>query len=356
MLINPQNMDTDVKDVAEPTPEGDLGEGIGRPKRPDTLRRFASTPHADDILLMGRTVRIETSNNDVLDLARSFFLQHQRGPTGKPEFRWHIVCQSDPGAESPAGPLSAFSDPGLRYVNLGRRGFVAVDLEHREAVAFLSDEFVKHDARFGHRPPLDILFCMTAASLGLTALSGGCVGVKDAIRDRAVLIFGPPNSGKTTASYLAARLGMEFHADQVVFLDMRSGLLRAWGDPFPAVFRPESMHFLPELGRTARHSTYENLEFYYVDKSSLQAHLARPLTPVCSLFLNRNAANKPELTRMTPAEAFSQLRECLLFDEDERFDAQITNALTALTTVPIFNLRYDEDPKTAANVIKALLS
>ena len=355
MLINPQNMDTDVKGVPQPTLEGDLGEDNGKPRRPDTLRRFASTPHADDILLMGRTVRIETNSNDVLDLARSFFLQHQGEQTGKPEFRWRIVSQSE-SAESTPAPLSAFSDPGLRYVNLGRRGFMAVDIESREAVAFLSDQFIKHDARFGHRPPLDVLFCMTAASLGLTALSGGCVGVNDGISDRAVLIFGPPNSGKTTASYLAARLGMEFHADQVVFLEMRSGFLQVGGDPFPAVFRPESIHLLPELKRSARRSTYENLEFYYVDKSPLQAHLARPLTPVCSLFLNRNAASNTELTKLTAAEAVSQLRASLLFDEDEGFDAQITIALTALTTAPIFNLRYDEDPKTAAHVIKTLLS
>ena len=356
MLINFQNVNAGVSDGAELTLENDLDVDNDKRGRPDALRRFASTPHADDILLMGRTVRIASNSYDALDLARSFFLQHQAGPTAEPEFRWHIVCQSDPAAESMSAPLSAFSDPGLRYVNLGRKGFMAVDLESREAVAFLSDQDVRHDARFGHRPPLDILFCMTAASLGLTALSGGCVGVNDGASDRAVLIFGPPNSGKTTASYLAAKLGMEFHADQVVFLDMRSGFLRAWGDPFPAVFRPESIPFLPELERTARLSTYENLEFYYVDKSPMQAHLARPLTPVCSLFLNRNAGSNTELTRMTAAEAVSRLRASLLFDEDERFDAQITAAVTALATTPIFNLRYDEDPKTAANVIKALLS
>jgi hypothetical protein len=253
--------------------------------------------------------------------------------------------------ESTDVPISAFSDPGLRYVNIGQRSFLAVDLENREAVSFLSDLFVEGETRLRNRPPLDILFCMTAASLGLVALSGGCVGVKD----RGVLIFGPPNSGKTTASYLAAKRGLEFHADQVVFLDSDREALRAWGDPFPAVFRPETVEFLPELRQTARRSTYADLSFYYFDKSPLQSRRAQPVTPVCSLFLNRGAARETELKRLTPERAVSRLRDCMLFNEDSRFDEQISSALAALAEKPIYDLHYGEDPKLAAAVTEEML-
>jgi hypothetical protein len=326
-------------------------DGQGTPERPDLLRRFTSTPHTMDLQVMQRTVRLETNHKPVLELARSFFERHQHGEVGKPQFFWRIVCESDPQAHSTDVPLSAFSDLGLRYVNIGQRGFLAVDLESREAVAFLSDRFVEGETRFRHRPPLDVLFCMTAASLELVALSGGCVGVKD----RGVLIFGPPNSGKTTACYLAAKLGMEFHADQVVFLDANRGPLRAWGDPFPAVFRPETIEFLPELRQTARRSTYADLSFYYFDKSSMQPRLARPVTPVCSLFLDRGSAHKTELRKITPAQAVLRLRDCMLFNEDARFDAQISEALTALASKPIYDLRYGNDPKFAVTVIEEML-
>ena len=196
--------------------------------RQDPLRRFMSTSQATDLRLMERTVRLETNREVVLALALKFFDRHQHGRAGRPDFLWRVVCDSDPQVQSTAVRLSAFSDLGLRYVNIGQRGFLAVDLERREAIGFLADQFFEGEPRLRDRPPLDILFCMTAASLGLTALSGGCVGVQD----RGVMIFGPPNSGKTTACYLAAKLGMEFHADQVVFLDMSCELLRAWGDPF----------------------------------------------------------------------------------------------------------------------------
>jgi|SRR5579862_1329865 len=319
--------------------------------RRDLLRRFVCTRHTIDLQLMQRTVRVETNETRIVDLARQFFRAHQHGSVRKPQFRWRIVSESNPHLQSTAVPLSAFSDVGLRYVNIGQRSFLSLDLESREAVAFLSDRFLEDSPRFRNRPPLDILFCMTASSLGLTPLSGACVGVKD----RAVLIFGPPNSGKTTASYLAARLGTEFHADQVVFLDTDRKMLRAWGDPFPAVFRPQTLEFLPELRHAARCSAYADLSFYYFDKSPFQSRWARPVEPVCSIFLERAVGGETELRKISSEEALSRLKNCLLFGEDARFDEQVSTAFRLLAANAMYDLRYDTDPKIAATVIKEML-
>jgi hypothetical protein len=327
------------------------GDARAESKRPDLLRRFTSTPHTTDLRLMQRTVRLETNSKELLALTVKFFERHQHGETAQPEFLWRVVCESDPQPQLTTVQLSAFSDAGLRYVNVEQRGFLAVDLERCEAVGFLGNQFVEDEPRLRHNRPLDILFCMTAPSLGLTALSGGCVGVKD----RGVMIFGPPNSGKTTACYLAAKLGMEFHADQGLFLDMRGNVLRAWGDLFPAVFRPETLDFLPELRQSARRSTNADLAFYYFDKSPLQARRAQPVTPVCSLFLDRGATFEPQLREISQEEALSRLCDCMLFSEDPRFDAQITDALTALAGRPVYNLQYGSDPKIAATFIEQML-
>jgi hypothetical protein len=325
--------------------------GRAKTERQDVLRRFTSTPHATVSRLMQRTVRVETNNKAVLTLALKFFERHQYRKMEQPEFLWRIVCESDPQVQSTGVPLSAFSDLGLRYVNIGQRGFLAVDLDRREAIGRVSDLFLDGEPRLRHRPPLDILFCMTAASLGLTALSGGCVGVGD----RGVMIFGPPNSGKTTACYLAAKLGLEFHADQVVFLDMDGNLLRAWGDPFPAVFRPETLDFLREIRPFARRSTYADLALYYFDKAPLQSRRARSFMSVCSLFLDRGAASKPQLREITRQEAALRLRDYMFFNKDTRFDAQITAALTALADKPVYSLQYGSNPKMAGTFIEKML-
>ncbi len=327
------------------------GECPAPTERPDPLRRFAATPLATDLQLMQRTVCLETNSSSLLALALKFYERHQHGRVEQPQFRWSVVCEGDPQLQSTAVPLSAFSDRGLRFVNIGRRSYLAVDLNKREAKAFLADAFIDSEARFRHRPPLDILFCLTAASLGLLPLSAGCVGVED----RGVLVFGPPNSGKTTACYLAATLGMEFHADQVVFLDMDSSSPRAWGDPFPAVFRPETLDFLPELRQSTHRSTYADLVFYYFDKGALQASRAHPVTPVCSVFLDRGGAREARVKEIAHEDAAARLRDSMLFSQDSEFDSQISAALSALSRGPVYELQYGSDPRIAAAFLEKLL-
>jgi hypothetical protein len=315
--------------------------------RPDLLRRFTPSTYAMELGAMQRTVRVETNDQEMLALALKFFERHQHGRLKAPEFVWRIMVEPEAKLDSTEVQLSAFSDGGLRYVNIGQTSFLAVDLHKREAKAFLDPAFVQADARFRHRPPLDILFCMTAASLGLAALSGGCVGTKG----RGVLIFGPPNSGKTTASYLAAQRGMEFHADQVVFLDVRSNSPMAWGDPFPAVFRPEALAYLPELRDCCRGSNYGDCSFYYFDKGPMQAPQTEPVVPVCSLFLDRSGRGEAQLAEVNPEDAAARLRECMLFTEDAKLHPQILAALNALAKQPSYSLEYDTDPKIAADLI-----
>jgi hypothetical protein len=320
-------------------------------RRPDLLRRFTSTPHAADLRLMGRTIRVETNNKALLDLALKFFERHQHGEAAPPDFTWRLVCEPDSRMQTTDVHLSAFSDPGLRFVNLGQRGFLAVDVESRKAVGFFAESYLHDEPRLRHRPPLDILYCLSCASLRVLAMSGGCVGLED----RGVLVFGPPNAGKTTACYLAARLGLKFHADQVVFLDADQRELRAWGDPFPAVFRPEAVKFLPELTESARASTYGDLSFYYFDKSLLQPAQAKPIAPACSIFLDRRGIGEPHLKSIEREDAIARLRDCMLFNEDSQFDAQIGAALRALARQPVYSLRYDRDPKIAAEILEKLI-
>jgi hypothetical protein len=335
---------------AKVTSQPFFGETWSETKRQDLLGRFTSTPHTTDLRLMRRTVRIESNSKAMLGLTLKFFGRHQNGAVGQPEFLWRLICKPDPRVQSTTVPLSGFSDLALRYVNVGQRGFLAVDLERHEATGVLADLFAEGTPGLRHHRPLDILFCMTAASLGLTALSGGCVGVGD----RGVLIFGPPNSGKTTACYLAAKLGMEFHADQAIFIDMRCNALHAWGDLFPAVFRPETLDFLPELRGSAYRSTNGDLSFYYLDKNALQTSQARPVIPVCSVFLERRTTGEPQLREISREDAALRLRDCVLFNEDKRFDSQIAAAVTALAGQPVYSLHYGANPKIAARFIEKL--
>ena len=167
-------------------------------------------------------------------------------------------------------------------------------------------------------------------------------------------MFGSPNSGKTTTSYLAARRGLEFHADQAAFVEMHDGEVSVWGDLLPAIFRPESLQFLPELRTSSREFSYPHLRVHYLSKRPFQTSKAHPVTPLCCVFLNRQLAES-RMLRLSCAEFRHCFADNLLFPEDNRFDAQSTAVSDALSAVPAYELTY-RDPEMAATVLCDLLA
>jgi hypothetical protein len=127
------------------------------------------------------------------------------------------------------------------------------------------------------------------------------------------------------------------------------------GAIFSQLFRPETLEFLPELRQSTHHSTCGELAFLYLDKAPFQSRYARPVKPVCSLFLQRGTSGPPNLKEIPPEDVLAKLRGCLLFCEDAAIEAQITAVLTALASRPAYFLQYDSDPNIAARVIKDLL-
>jgi hypothetical protein len=327
------------------------GSAPGENKRRDLLRRFTPTPYNVDLLVMGRTLRLETNSLTVIENALEFFARHQGASPGDPEFLWRLVSQKAPQMEQAGVALSAFSDRGLRFANIGHSSFLAVDLEAREGVGFLAEPLVEREPKLHCRSVFDTLFCMSAGGLGMVPLSAACVG----IGEKGLLLFGPPNSGKTTVSYLAATRGLEFHADQAVFLERKAGRLRVWGDLLPAIFRPESLKFLPELQGATRRFSYPGLTVCYLPKRSLQAPKAHSVAPVCCVFLDRQAATVPTLSPIACPAWSSRLADNMLFKDYDLLAQQSTTLFPAFEKLPAYHLAYGSDPATATVLVRKLL-
>jgi hypothetical protein len=322
---------------------GKKGMEVGAKYR-DPLCRFTPTPHTADLRVMDRTVRLETNSPTVLGQTVRLFERYQAPPLSRAEFLWRIVGENRSGLKPPWPEMTAFSDDALRYVNLGQQNFFAVDLEAREAVAFLSEDLAVDDLGFSS-VFLATLFDLTAAALRLTQIPAACVA-----RDsKAVLIFGPPTSGKTSSTYLAGKLGLEFHADQVTFLELKPDGVHAWGQFWPAAFREDTSQFLPELASATRPFAYGTLTFRCFERHPFQRPEARSVVPVCCAFLERRPGAAPRLGRLPSTEFDERLRRSLCFREDERFDAQRTETLRALAKLPAYRLTYGE-PRAAAGL------
>jgi hypothetical protein len=318
-------------------------------QRPDPLRRLTPTPYTGGLPVMGHAVKLETNDLRILERAAEVFAPYPGSLDGHVDFLWRIVIQSHPQITPPWPKRSAFSGEGLRFAEFGQRNFLAVDLESREGIAFLAEGLA--DDELGLTCPfLENMFLMSVGSLGLTSLRAACV----ALGEKGLLVFGPPNSGKTTASYLATKLGLEFHADEGVFLELETGNLLAWGGFWPVAFRPETLQYLPELQGCTRAFSYLDFTFHYLEKSQFQAPEARPVTPVCCVFLERNTVSVPHVSPLSSIELSRRLAEDLLFKDDDRFDQQHAAVLSALEKLPAYHLAYGDDPATAAEVFPTL--
>jgi hypothetical protein len=252
---------------------------------------------------------------------------------------------------SPPWPKrAAFSGFGLRYAEFGQSNFLAVDLEAREGIGFLAEGLAEDQLGLTSLF-LDNMFCLSAGSLGLVSLHAACV----ALGQKGLLVFGPPNSGKTTASYVAAKLGLEFHADEGVFVELEAGSLRAWGGFWPVPFRPEALRFLPELQDCARPFFYRDFIFYQVEKPRPQAAQAHPVIPVCCVFLEIQASTVPCLLPLGCSELSRRLTEDVLFKDDDRFARQRAVVFNSLERLPAYRLVYGDDPSVAATFLRRIL-
>lgn len=322
----------------------------GQTTTPDPLRRFTPTPLAANLPVMGRTIRLETNSAAVLDRTRRLLARYAGQVPGEPKFLWRIVSEADPAVTAPWPEVSAFSDPGLRYVSFGHRSFLAVDLEMREAVAFLAEGLVNEESGF-NTPFLDRLLVLTSGALGLTSIAAACV----ARGQTGLLIFGPPKSGKTTSCYLATSLGLDFHDDQAVLIEVERGSMRGWSGSWPATFRADALRFLPELEAVTKPFRYGDQTFLYLTSEANQSR-GHYVIPACCVFLERKPGTAARLlTRFSPAELAGRLGGCLLFKDDARFEAQQTLVLSALARLPAYRLSYGSDPGEAASFFPGLL-
>ncbi len=321
-------------------------------KRKDLLRRFTPTPNTIDLLVMGRTVRLESNSRVVVDSAMEFFARHQGSSLSRPEFLWRILSEEDSKIEYAGVALSAFSDGDLRFANLGQGSFLAVDLEAREGIGFIAERLVESEPKLHCRSIFDTLFCMSTGSLGMVPLAAACVGRGD----KGLLLFGAPNSGKTTVSYLAAKLGLEFHADQAAFLETEARGLRVWGDLLPAIFRPESLQFLPELKAATRRFSYPGLTVCYLPKRPFQALKAHSVDPVCCVFLERQAATIPTVLPMARFDFSRRIAESMLFKDYDCVAQQSAAVFEALERLPAYRLSFGSDPAAAVPIVRQMLA
>jgi hypothetical protein len=320
-------------------------------RRNDPLRRFTATPLSADFRLMRRHLRVETNCAVVLEHTRRALDCYGPATSTLPDFVWRVITDPHSPLVPPWPEMSAFSDHHRRYINLGQRSFIAVDLNCREAVAFVSDGLVKDEVGFASIV-LASLFYLCAGALGLTAISSACV----ASDGKGLLLFGVPRSGKTTSCFIARGQGYEFHADQAVFLEVEDGAPKAWGDFWPAAFHAEASTFVPELVKFGRPFIHCAASYLCAEKTSSPNVVATSVLPVACIFLERGAADPPKLISLSERDLACLLDRAVPFKDHAGPKESRQAVRQALLKLPSFRLLYDDQPSTPAAFFHSLLS
>jgi len=300
---------------------------------------------------MGRRIRLETNIPIVLKRAARFLNCDENTNNAPPQFLWKIVMEQGDRATAIWPPMTAFSNSSMRYINLGQRSFIAVDHLSRQAVGVIPEHLANDEAGFSS-VFLASMFYLTAPALGLVAVSAACV----AMDGRGLLLFGSPCSGKTTASYRSIRLGLEFYADQAVFMESKSGSLRAWGDFWPAAFREDTAQFLSELAHQSQRLVYVDRTFLCVGKSPTGPSGARSVIPVGCIFLHRQAGASPKLGRLRQCDVSGHLAAFVPFVENAGSTSERDEVFKSLSGLPAYTLTYGSDSSEAAGFFRSILS
>lgn len=317
----------------------------------DPLRR--STPLNYDLAfsVMGRLGNLATNSKSIFESARKLFSQPEAAPHAHPKFSWRIVSEMD-GKTSPPWPSSsAFSSGALRFVNIGQRSFVAINLETAEAVGFISERLAQDEPGFA-TIFLATLFYLTVPILRLTPLKAACLS-KD---DRGLLLLGPAGSGKTSCAYASSKLGLEIHADMASFLELHDAGVHAWGEFWPALFREETAVTYPELRFLGRRLEHDSETFIAVEKNLLCRQPARPVTLMLAVVLERGHAETPRVTRLSSSEYWNALRVSPPYEELGTFRTHQEQVLAKLAKIPAYKLTCGNDSAEAAKFCRSLLS
>ena len=319
--------------------------------RDDPMRRLLPTQHNAVLPVMGRLVQLETNSSKLLGHMVELFARYPAAPNRSADFMWRIVVDSSVTCRPPWPRRSTFSDEGIRYAQFGQRNFVAVDIEAREAIAFVSEGLFEDQPGFTS-PFIDTLFYLTAAGLGLVPFAAACV----ASGRKGLLVLGGANQGKTTASYLATREALTYHADQSVFMEIADGELRGWPDFVPIAFRPETLQFLPELRSLTNSFCYCDFNFHYMAKAHVDSGRTNFVVPTCCVVLDIESSPVPNLVRLATTDSSRILSQHIPFKEDGRFEQLRLKILSALNDLPVYHLSYGTNPAIAVPFLRDLLT
>jgi hypothetical protein len=322
---------------------------------------FAESPKSivtRRLQLLGADFHFDSQARSLGELVKTAYggLPMQRLRTDPPRIRVKLVLLPGGARSRVAEPAAAsmISGPGYLCAANGASSFAIVSPAERAGLVTLSAAMLRHPYHARYEYLEFAVFMLAARVQGLVPLHAACIGR----RGDGVLLMGPSGSGKSTAALHCLLRGMDFLAEDAVFV-APEGLVATGVANYLHVCR----NSLQWLRRTTVHAQIRSsplirrrsgVRKFEVDLRRGPFNLAAtPLQLKAVVFLSARKAGRQALLRAVPK---SQIRSALTLNQPYAAGRpEWDSFVRKVESLPVFTLRRGGHPNDAVDVIETLL-
>ena len=250
--------------------------------------------------ILGASFRFESDDEALLDLVEAAYggLPRHRLPLATPEFHIELRLaprQIRPELASPP-PVRTQSGAGLLCGVMDASNYVMLAPDQHRALIVASADMLDRPYHLRYELIEFAVFTLATRGLDLVPLHGACVGQ----RGRGVLLLGASGSGKSTLALHSLLEGLDFLAEDAVFVQPRSMLatgvanyLHVQADALRFVEDDRIRQWIGEAPVIRRRSGVEKFE---ADLRQGHGQLAMaPLELVGAVFVSSEWADDPDV-------------------------------------------------------------
>ena len=250
--------------------------------------------------ILGGCFRFESASEALLNLVEAAYagLRSHPLPTDTSEFRIELRLlppQVSPNAAEPP-PMRVQSGAGLLCGVMDASNYVVLAPEQHRALVVASQDMLSHPYHLRYELIEFAVFTLATRGLGLVPLHGACVGRQG----RGILLLGASGSGKSTLALHSLLHGLDFLAEDAVFVRPESMLatgvanyLHVQADGLRFVDDEETRRWISQAPIIRRRSGVEKFE---ADLRKSRGRLAAaPLELVGAVFVCGQLADNSDL-------------------------------------------------------------
>jgi hypothetical protein len=257
-------------------------------------------------------------------------------------------------AQADPAHIQMLSGAGLLCGKTSSSDFAVLSAEQRSALVVVSRDRLRFPYHTRYELIEFAVFTLAARAQGLMPLHGACVGHKG----RGLLLFGDSGAGKSTAALHCLLRGMDFLAEDSVFVTPDTML--ATGIANFLHVRCDSLHAVPAssaslIRRSPIIRRRSGVEKFEVDLRRAQFRLAAsPLKVAGVVFISAQPARRGVLlTPLRSNEAVARFKKSQSYAVNQ---PGWTTFRERMAAAPAFELRRGRSPAEAADALQALLA